>query len=42
MKTVVTQGQNEFKALDDKEIRQLEEIVQDTFDRFGEHSLMER
>lgn len=33
---------NEFKALDDKEVRQLEEIVQDAFDGFGELNIMKR
>jgi hypothetical protein len=28
--------QKEFKALDDQEVRQLEEIVQEAFDGFGE------
>jgi hypothetical protein len=28
--------EKEFKALDDKEVRQLEDIVQEAFDGFGE------
>jgi hypothetical protein len=28
--------QKEFKALDDQEVRQLEEMVQEAFDGFGE------
>lgn len=34
--------QNEFKALDDKEVRQLEEVVQEAFDGFDEAHHAER
>jgi hypothetical protein len=34
--------QNEFKALGDKEVRQLEEVVQEAFDGFEEQRHMER
>ena len=34
--------QKEFKALDDQEVRQLEEIVQEAFDEFEEQRQIER